>query len=304
MSEKNIILKPTNDYVFKRIFGKVGNEDITRSLIKATTGINFKEIELDQTPMLEKDLLENKMGILDVRVIANKNNNIDIEMQVAKSEYVADRIIWYWAKLYSESIKSGESYDNTKRAICILIADFTLEKLNEIEEYHTKWNIREEKYSNIILTDKLELHIIELEKLEKMKNLYGKEKELLAWCKFIKNPEDMEDWIMSENENIKKAKEELDKISQDKHERWLAEMREKAIKDEIALRKTGYNEGIEEGIKRGMEEGIKKGLEEGVKKGSNDEKIEIAKNMLKENIEIDTIIKVTKLTKEEIAKLK
>jgi predicted transposase/invertase (TIGR01784 family) len=53
-----------------------------------------------------------------------------------------------------------------------------------------------------------------------------------------------------------------------------------------------------------MEEGIKKGLEEGVKKGSNDEKIEIAKNMLKENIEIDTIIKVTKLTKEEIAKLK
>lgn len=41
---------------------------------------------------------------------------------------------------------------------------------------------------------------------------------------------------MSENEDIRKAKEELDKISQDEHERWwLAKMREKAIMDEIAL---------------------------------------------------------------------
>ena len=35
------------------------------------------------------------------------------------------------------------------------------------------------------------------------------------------------------NEEIKKAKEQLDKISQDKKERRLAELREKAIKDEM-----------------------------------------------------------------------
>ena len=48
------------------------------------------------------------------------------------------------------------------------------------------------------------------------------------------------------NEEIKKAKEQLDKISQDKKERRLAELREKAIKDEMAIRDSGYNEGRKE----------------------------------------------------------
>lgn len=146
--------------------------------------------------------------------------------------------------------------------------------------YHTKWNIREEKYSSVILTRKLEIHIIELSKLENMNNLRENEKELLTWCKFIKNPEDVEDSSMNENEELRKAREELNKISLDEHERWLAEMREKAIMDEIALRKTGYNEGKKEG------------------------KIEIVKALLKKNMPIDEIMDITGLTKEEIENLK
>ena len=52
------------------------------------------------------------------------------------------------------------------------------------------------------------------------------------------------------NEEIKKAKEQLDKMSQDKKERRLAELREKAIKDEMAIRDSGYNEGIKEGLRK------------------------------------------------------
>ena len=55
----------------------------------------------------------------------------------------------------------------------------------------------------------------------------------------------------------------------------IIELREKAIRDEHAI----YTKGIE------------------------DEKVQIAKNMLKENISIDIIIKVTRLTKEEVEKL-
>ena len=40
-----------------------------------------------------------------------------------------------------------------------MIADFKVERLKEIENYHTKWNIREEEKRDIILTDKLEIHI-------------------------------------------------------------------------------------------------------------------------------------------------
>ena len=288
-SEKNNkLLKLTNDYVFKRIFGKKGNEDITTSFIEAVTGVRYDEINLEDTPILERDLFENKIGILDVKVISNKENDIDLEMQVVKSEYIADRILWYWSKMYSSSIERGKSYNNTKRAICILIADFNLENLKLIQDYHTKWNIREEKYTNIILTEKLEIHIIELEKLENIKTLNDTEKKLLNWCKFIKNPVEVEDSIMSENEEIKKAKEELDKISQDAKERRLAELREKALMDEIAIRDSGFKEGIEQGLKE----------------GSQQEKISIAKNLLKLKVDINSISQATGLSVEEIEKLK
>ena len=302
MENKKELLKVTNDYVFRRIFGQKGNEDITRGFLKAVTKVEYNNIDLEDTPILERDLIENKMGILDVKVVASKENNI--EMQVTKSEYIAERILWYWSKLYAWSIEKGEGYNSTKKAICILIADFKLEKLKEIEKYHTKWNIREEEYKNIILTDRLELHIIELEKLERRNNKSKEEEELLNWCKFIKFPEKVEESIIMKNEEIKKAKEQLDKISQDKKERRLAELREKAIKDEMAIRDSGYNEGRKEGIEIGLQQGIHRGIElgkeEGLKKGKKAEKKSIAQNMLEMKIDKETISKVTGLTMDEI----
>ena len=37
MENKKELLKVTNDYVFRRIFGQKGNEDITRGFLKAVT---------------------------------------------------------------------------------------------------------------------------------------------------------------------------------------------------------------------------------------------------------------------------
>ena len=99
MENKKELLNVTNDYVFRRIFGQKGNEDITRGFLKAVTKVEYNNIDLEDTPILESGLIENKMGILDVKVVASKENNI--EMQVTKSEYIAERILWYWSKLYA-----------------------------------------------------------------------------------------------------------------------------------------------------------------------------------------------------------
>lgn len=290
---ENKLLKVTNDYVFKKIFGKKGNEDITKEFLRAVTNKYFERINLEETPILERDLLEKKMGVLDVKVVANEIDNI--EMQVINSEYIADRILWYWAKMYGSSLLKGDGYDSTKRAICIMIADFNLDKLKEIASYHTKWMIREENNKEVILTDKLEIHIIELSKMENVNCIPKIEKELLQWCKFIKSPESVEESSMNENKGIKRAKEELDKLSQDEHERWLAEMREKAIRDEMAIRDYGYKKGIEEGLKQGIEEGLNQ--------GKKNEKIEMAKKMLNKKMDISVISEVTGLSIEEIKKL-
>ena len=53
------LLKPTNDYVFKRIFGYVGNEDITKALLMSILeNINIKNITLDCKEILEQINLE------------------------------------------------------------------------------------------------------------------------------------------------------------------------------------------------------------------------------------------------------
>ncbi len=84
----------------------------------------------------------------------------------------------------------------------------------------------------------------------------------------------------NKNESIKKAKKVLQEISNDEQERYLAELREKYILDQNSIRAYGKEEGIKEGIET------------------------VAKEMLKQGTDIEYIAKVTKLSKEEIERLK
>ena len=53
-----------------------------------------------------------------------------------------------------------------------------------------------------------------------------------------------------------------------------------------------------------MAEATMEGVEQGIKEGENKRNIEIALNMKKDKVDIDTIIKYTNLSKEEIENLK
>ena len=63
-------------------------------------------------------------------------------------------------------------------------------------------------------------------------------------------------------------------------------------------------EMIEEENKRLVEFGRKCGKKQGEKRGIKMEKIETAKRMLAENVDISFIIRITNLTEEEIMKIK
>ena len=65
----------------------------------------------------------------------------------------------------------------------------------------------------------------------------------------------------------------------------------------------GREEGLEEGIEKGRQEGIEQGRQEGIEQGKELEKLKIAKSMLKEDVPMETIIKITELSKEEILSL-
>ena len=98
------------------------------------------------------------------------------------------------------------------------------------------------------------------------------------------------------NKEIVKAKKVLEEISQDEHERYLAELREKYILDQNNIEATGYDKGL----KQGKKEGIKKGREE----GKEESKKEIAKEMIKEKMPLEVISKITKIPKKELQEIK
>ena len=272
------LLNPKNDYVFKRIFGYTGNEEITKDFLKSILLDNIKEIELDYNPITEKDLFDDKVGILDIKAKLNNNINCNIEMQIVDRKDIEKRLLFYWSKMYTSSIKSGMDYEKLEKSIIILISDYNLENLSEIQGYQTKWNIREEKNRHLVLTDVLEIYIIELEKAKKI--IQKENNTLSLWLQFINNPEVVRDM---ENREIKKAKKILEELSQDKRERRLTELREKYIMDQKAIHNHGYDKGIEVGIKQG--------------------KIETAKKMRVKKMTIEEIVELTGLTKEEIEKL-
>ena len=194
--------------------------------------------------------------------------------------------------MYNMSIKSGEDYSTLEKGIVILISDYELEGLKNIEKYITKWNIREEEYQKIILTDVMEIYIIELPKFEKYKE-NTKNNILNSWVKFINNPEveDME----KNNKELDKAKKVLEEISQDEHERYLAELRQKYIMDQKAIEDAGYDKGLKEGI----EQGLKRGIEQ----GKNRQNEIIAKKMKKQNLDIKVISEITGLSTKKIEKI-
>lgn len=272
------LLNPKNDYVFKRIFGYTGNEDITKSLLSSIIPDNIEEITLDCNPITEKDLFDDKVGILDIKAKLNNSTNCNIEMQIVDRKNLEKRLLFYWSKMYTSSIKSGEDYDKLKRSIVILISDYNLEKLLNEPEYMSKWNIRREKSPHLVLTDMLEIYIIEA---EKAKNYVLENNEVLnSWLQFINDPEVV---LKMENNELKKAKRILEEISEDEHERRLTELREKYIRDQHDIEARGYDKGLEAGIEQ--------------------TNTEIVKKMKSENFDISTISRITGLDENQINKI-
>ena len=253
MSE--FIMKPKVDFCFKELMEE---PEVRRGFISAVLGIRPEEII--QTTLLPTHLMkesqEEKLGILDVRVLLNGDIQINMEMQVAPFELWAERSLFYLGKMYIDQIKEGEDYDVLKKCIHIGILDFVM--FQEDEEFYSRFHIWEDQRHRKY-TDKLEVHILELPKLDRYRY---PQTELLKWARFInaERKEDLE-MIAKTDKFLGKAYEALTNLSADEKKRLEYEAREKAIRDHHHQMKSNWNAGHEQGLKQGIEQGEKSGEE-------------------------------------------
>lgn len=149
------------------------------------------------------------------------------------------------------------------------------------------------------MTDYFEIIIIELPKVVKAYHKTPND-EVLQWMLFLDNPEKEEvSRIMEENKDIKEAKEELDRISQDDLLRRRVLNRTLEIADKLQMKKElkdAINE-LEEAKKNAKIEVQKK-----VQQAENEKK-NIIKNLHKLNIPIEQISKAVNLSEKEIKEI-
>ncbi len=278
ITREDIELLPTNDLIFKRIYGREGSERITEDFIKAFLDLDVKIDKLDNSEPLETDITSEKVGVLDVLATTVEGIRINIEMQVGNYENLEEKIAFYGCELFVKNFKRGQNYNQVQKTIAVIILKDDYKKYKEYEEYRLKWNLREEKYHDLILTKNLELYIISLDKIRKQiaKGSVKEKDKVAIWTKFLLTPKELKEEEMEENKEVKEAKKMYNDFLEDDLESLRAAKRHLFLMDQNYL----YEELPKQKAK------------------------EIAKKMLDSNESIEKIIEYTGLTKEEIEELK
>src|SRR5689334_21825825 len=115
-------ITPRVDLAFKKIFGVEENKDLLISLINS---IISKEDQVADVTLLNpynpKNFRHDRLSILDIKAKGMDGKRFNIEIQITDEGDYDKRALYYWAKLYSEQLKTGDNYSKLSKAIGIHI---------------------------------------------------------------------------------------------------------------------------------------------------------------------------------------
>ena len=114
---EKINLTLTNNYIFQKVFGKKGNEEILKDFLISILNIPIEKIEIQTEVSLEKHLEKNKLGRLDIIAILNDDTIVNIEMQVNNYNNFIERSLYYWSGNYYNNLEKGEDYKIAKKQL-------------------------------------------------------------------------------------------------------------------------------------------------------------------------------------------
>ena len=270
------LLSPKVDFVFKKIFGSEENKSVLISFLNATLKPKKEIVSVDlKNTDIEKEYLKDKFSRLDVKATTSNKEIINIEIQLSDQYNMTQRTLYYWSKMYEEQMEQSDNYRKLSRTVCINILNYNY---LDNDRFHNVYRLKEIE-TNEELTDICEIHFIEIPKLRHL-DLKDEKDMLEVWVEFLRDPEsEVIRSIETTNQDLKKAKDKLYKLSQSKEDRELYFLREKSIRDEISA--------------------LSKAKEEGMQKGAKNKELEIAKNLL-DVLDDNTISLKTGLSLEEV----
>jgi predicted transposase/invertase (TIGR01784 family) len=263
----------TNDIAFRKIFGNENKKISLISFLNAVLKFPNNNIIVDVdilNPYQLAKLSGGKSTIVDVKAKDKNGNTFIVEMQIAESDYFHKRILYYTSQSYSNQIGEGKKYNKLNPVYFIGILEF---EIGNNPNYVSCHKVMDVETNEQIIQD-VEFNFIELPKFTKTIE------ELLSpidqWTYFIKNAENLA--LIPENVTDKGLKEAY--LGANKQNWTLAELDDyerASIKEQDDIGR----------------------IELAEKKKTS----ELAKSFKKLGVSIETIIKATGLTKDDIERL-
>ena len=106
-------IDPKVDCVFKALLGAEENRNLLVHFLNAVLADELStpisEVEI-LNPYNEKEFLDDKLSIVDVKAQDQRGQMYQIEIQLASYRSLPARIVYTWADLYSQQLHSGQDY--------------------------------------------------------------------------------------------------------------------------------------------------------------------------------------------------
>jgi predicted transposase/invertase (TIGR01784 family) len=269
-------INPFTDFGFKKIFGEEACKPLLIDFLNAVLPQANKIVDLTfkNSEQLGQIEMERK-AIFDIYCENEIGEKFIVELQKAKQNYFKERTIYYSTFPIREQAERGEWNYNLKAVYCIGIFDFRFNDSENNEVLHT---IKLKNQNGQTFYDKLTYIYLE------MPNFKNSELELNSrldkWLYFIKHLEDFQSIPSIFSDDIFSQafeKAELSKFVPDDIEKYEYSL--KVFRDNNATYEYAVTNAFGEG------------------------KAEVAKNLKAKNLDINFIIEMTGLSKEEIEKL-
>ena len=300
------------DWAMKRLLRQKANFVVLESFLSELLGdkITIQNILESEGNKESEDDKYNKVDLLAENA---KGELILVEVQNTSELYYFQRMLYGVSKAITDYIYEGDKYSAVRKVYSVNIVYFDLGQGDDYI-YHGKTVFR-----GIHTDDSLRLSV-------KQRNAFVKEEAgdlfpeyyILRVNEFDKHAATpLDEWIRflksgtidegTQVEGLKVAKERLRVAGLSREERQAYDRHIDAVRVQWDVLTTAREEGWDDGMARGMEQGLARGMEQGLAKGmeqgKTEEKLAIARGMKADKVPIETIVKYTGLSAEEIKNL-
>jgi predicted transposase/invertase (TIGR01784 family) len=287
-------LNPLNDYLFRKTMGEKGDEEqllsFLNAVLKREGETRFTSVEIIENRTLTAEIIGDKTSIFDLRSKTDGRTREHLEVQLRNLGDMDRRCLFYWGREYSRGLEAGQAYQELPTVIAINIVDFEIWRETD---YHSSFHLWEDTRKEVMMTDALEIHFVEMPKFRRLKEKDIRNDPLQRWLAYLdrESHEELVEEVIRMDRGIRKAQERAAYVANDKEALHEYQMREMALSDWTS----GVNNARQEGVQQGRQEGKQEGKREGAQ--------EIARRLKDIGEPVEKIAKVTGLSPDEITGL-